>query len=89
MSIISQTKERGVSLRRTFMIMLLVSLALTALLLLTAFQTIQSFRKLSEATDIYIELQEAADRLMKASDYLTDEVQCYTVLGEREHIGLY
>lgn len=89
MNILKNTREQGVSLRKTFLVMLFTSLTLTALLLFTAFQTIKTFHELSEATDVYIELQEAADSLMKASDYLTDEAQCYTVLGKREHLDNY
>lgn len=89
MGFISQAKEKGVSLRRTFMFMLFVSVALMVFLLFSIFQTIQSFNSLSDATDTYIELQEAADNLMKASDYLTDEAQCYTVLGDRKHMENY
>ena len=89
MSFIKQTKEQGVSLRMTFLIMLLVSVLITTLLLFTTYQTIMSFRALSNATDIYIDLQDAADSLMKASDYLTDEAQCYTVLGLRKHLDNY
>ena len=89
MSFISRTKEKGVSLRSTFILMLLISVSLMVFLLVSIFQTIRSFNNLSDATDTYIELQEAADSLMKASDYLTDEAQCYTVLGEREHMENY
>lgn len=89
MSFISRTKEQGVSLRKTFILMLLISVALMLFLLFSVFRTIQSFNRLSDATDTYIELQEAADNLMKASDYLTDEAQCYTILGEREHMENY
>ncbi len=89
MSFISRAKEKGVSLRRTFMVMLIISVSLMVFLLFSIFQTIQSFNKLSDATDTYIELQEAADNLMKASDYLTDEAQCYTILGDREHMENY
>ena len=89
MSFIKQTKEQGVSLRMTFLIMLLVSVLITTLLLFTTYQTIMSFHALSNATDIYIDLQDAADSLMKASDYLTDEAQCYTVLGLRKHLDNY
>ena len=89
MSIIKDTKENGVSLRRTFVIMLFITIALTALLIASIIQAIHSFYTLSDATDTYIELQEASDSLMKASDYLTDEAQCYTVLGKREHLDNY
>lgn len=37
----------------------------------------------------YIDLQEAADSLLKASDYLTEQAQCYTVIGERQHLDAY
>ena len=89
MSVIRQNREQGVSLRKTFLIMLCVSIAITVLLQFTAFRTIQSFDRLSDATEAYIELQEAADSLMKASDYLTDEAQCFTVLGDRQHMENY
>ena len=89
MSIIRHTKEQGVSLRATFLCMLFVSIALTGLLLFTTYQTITSFHALSDATDTYIDLQDAADSLMKASDYLTEEAQCYTVLGQRQHLDNY
>ena len=88
-SILRQTREQGISLRKTFLAMLFVSIAITALLLFMAFHTIKSFHALSDATDTYIELQEAADSLMKASDYLTDEAQIYTVLGDRAHMENY
>ena len=87
--LMKRTKEDGVSLRTTFIIMLVLSLGITAVLLYSTFQTIRSFHALSDATDTYIELQDAADSLMKASDYLTDEVQRYTVLGLSKHLDNY
>ncbi len=89
MNLIKQVKEQGISLRRTFLVMLLVSILLTIVMLFTAFRTIRTFTRLSDATDTYIELQETADNLMKASDYLTEEAQCYTVLGDREYMENY
>ena len=77
------------SLRPTFLLMFIISIGITAALLLMSYHTIRSYHALSEATDNYIELQDAADSLLKASDYLTDEAQCYTVLGERGHLDNY
>ena len=87
--LMQRKKEDGLSLRRTFAIMLVLSLSIMAFLLYTTYQTIKSYHALSDATDVYIELQDAADSLMKASDYLTDEAQRYTVLGLREHLDNY
>ena len=86
---IERIKREGLSLRLTFLLMLFVSLCITGVLLFTTYHTIQTFHSLSEATDAYIELQDAADSLMKASDYLTEEAQCYTVLGQRAHLDNY
>ena len=86
---LKKMKEDGLSLRLTFMVMLVVSLAITAALLFTSYRTIKSFRSLSSAMDTYIDTQEAADRLLKASDYLTEQAQCYTVSGDRRHLENY
>ena len=85
----NRIKEDGVSLRQTFLVMLVISLAITVALLFTNYRTIKSFRSLSDAMDTYIDLQEAADRLLKASDYLTEQAQCYTVIGDRRHLENY
>lgn len=80
---------RGVSLRRFSFLMLFFSLIVTAALLYTTFNTVKAFRGLSEATGDYIELAAAADALMDASDYLTEEVQRYTVISDRTHLENY
>ena len=85
----NRAKENGLSLRLTFLFMLFISLAVTAVLLFTTYRTIKSFHALSDATDTYIDLQEAADNLLKASDYLTEEAQCYSVVGDRKHLDNY
>lgn len=82
-------KEKGVSLRTTFILMLIFSLIVTAALLVTTYRTIRSYQALSKATDDYIEMQEAASSLLSASDYLTEEAQCYTVIGDRKHLENY
>ena len=82
-------KEEGISLRQTFAVMLIVSLVITALLLATTFFTLRDYYKLSGATDDYIVLNEAASGLLQASDFLTEEVQSYTVTGERVHLDHY
>ena len=84
-----EIRERGLSLRITFFVMLIVSLSVAAALLYTNFRTIKTFHSLADATDAYIDLQEAADRLLKASDYLTEQAQCYSVLGFRENLDNY
>jgi len=89
MNLIKKAKQEGLSLRVTFALMLAVSIAITIILLVTTYSTIQSFYALSRATDTYIELEDAASSLMSASDYLTEEAQAYTVMMERAHLDHY
>lgn len=83
------TKEKGLSLKTTSMIMMIVSLVITAVLLFMAFRTFRSFRNMEASTDDFIQMEEAAEELMQASDDLTEEAQCYTVLGDRTHMENY
>ena len=86
MKLVEKWKEKGISLRITSILMLIVSIAITAALLFTAVETVRSFRRLAAATDDYMELEDAADTLMAASDYLTEEAQAYTAIGDRQHM---
>ena len=89
MQLIRRAKDEGLSMRLTFFLMLIISIGITVILLWTTYHTIISFHALSDATDNYIELQDVAASLLSASDYLTEEVQCYTVMGERQHLDNY
>jgi len=86
---VERIKREGLSLRLTFVIMLIISLGMTVCLLVASFLSFRSFRALSDATDTYIELQNTAQALLNASDYLTEEAQCYTVLVDRVHLDRY
>ena len=89
MSLVNKAKKNGVSLRITFLMMFIVVVAITSVLLIMSFYTLNSYNSLSETTDKYIELQDAAGSLMAASDYLTEEAQRYTVTGDRKHLDNY
>ncbi len=82
-------RSKGLSLRTTFTIMLILSGFITAALLFTTYKAFRSYHSMSEATDVYMELQEAAASLLNASDYLTEEARCYVVLGDRKHLDNY
>ena len=64
-------------------------IAVALILLYITISTVRAFDALSDATGDYIELAAAADDLMDASDYLTEEVQRYTVIGDRTHLENY
>lgn len=81
--------NEGISLRHLTFIVFVISFSVSAVLLFTTYRAFQSYHSLSNASDRYIEVEEAAFGLMNASDYLTEEAQCYVILGEREHLENY
>ncbi|MBR1796479.1 MAG: GGDEF domain-containing protein [Clostridiales bacterium] len=89
MSFIKRIREQGLSLKFTSTLMLIVSLVITAVLLYSTTKAFEGFREMEKSTDDYIALQEAASELMTASDYLTEQVQSYAVMGDREYLDNY
>ena len=73
----------------TSRLILAFSLIVTAVLIFSTVKAIRSYRALDNSTDIYITLEEQAYELMSASDYLTEQVQRYTVSGERRYLDNY
>ena len=69
-----------------------ILIIISAIIIFLVFEIVTetgTFDDLLDVTETYIELQEEAGSLMDASDYLTEEAQCYTVLGERAHMDNY
>ena len=89
MQVLKETKEKGISLRTTSYLMVIISVIIAVALLFTGIRAFRSFRAMEGSTDDYIALTEAASELMSASDYLTEEVQCFTVMGDRKHMENY
>ena len=89
MSVIRKIKEKGLSLKTYSHTMLFVSIVVTVLLIASSIVAYVNFMALEHSSDNFIELEETASDLMEASDYLTEQVQCYTVLGEREYLDNY
>ena len=69
--------------------MLIVSIGITVILVIFSVRAFISFKALEDSTGIYIEIEERASTLMDASDYLTEQVQCYTVIGKRVYLDNY
>ena len=53
MKLVEKWKEKGISLRITSILMLIVSIAITAALLFTAVETVRSFRRLAGLQSYY------------------------------------
>lgn len=89
MQAVKKTKGKAISLKTTSILMVIISVIIAIALLITGIRAFRSFRAMERSTDNYIALTEAASELMSASDYLTEEVQCFTVMGDRKHMENY
>ena len=89
MQALRESKGKGLSLKAVSFMMLIAFVVIAIMLLIASTRTIRSFQRMEKVTNNYIALQEATAELMSASDYLTEEVQCYTVIGDRKHMDNY
>ncbi|MBQ1870832.1 MAG: diguanylate cyclase [Lachnospiraceae bacterium] len=81
--------ERGISVRFSYAIMTVLIALLVSGLIYMINEASVLYNDLSVATDDYIVLTRAAKDLMDASDYLTQEVQLFTVSKDTEHMDKY
>ena len=88
-SVFRKIKEQGVSLKIASTLMLIVSIGITSVIVFASARAFSNFMALEKSTNEYIALEEEASKLMVASDYLTEEVQCYTVMGDRKYLDNY
>ena len=89
MSIFRKVKENGIRLRWVHIIIIIFTAVISFFMLYETFRFSAAFEDVTGATDEYIELQKDADGLMNASDYLTQEVQNFTVTAEKIHLINY
>ena len=82
----NQKSLAGISIRTLNIIMFAIAVILAALLLLATNQVSDSYEIMQDATEEYIECQTAAQDMMSASDYLTEQVRSFTVTGEAEYV---
>lgn len=81
--------DRGISLRTIHLCLIIGAAIICSLMLFATYQLSVSFSNLTEKAELQIELRKAARELMDASDYLTEKVQRYSVLGERHFLDEY
>ena len=89
MSIFRKVKENGIRLRWVHIIIIVFTAVISFFMLYETFRFSAAFEDVTGATDEFIELQKDADGLMNASDYLTQEVQDFTVTTEKIHLINY
>lgn len=88
--IVSQKlKEKGLPLKATHIVMIFMTIIIMIHLLINTIQTAVDYQRLNAVTEEFIELQQAADDLMAASDYLTDKVQRFTISMDSDDMLAY
>ena len=81
--------RRGISLRRLNIVILIISVLLSAGLLLAMNRTNSIYDETHEYTEQFIEWRSSSYDLQRASDYLTEQMQDFTVTGDREYLDNY
>ncbi len=82
-------KNEGISLRTINLWLIIGAVIISGVMLYFTFQLSSSFRHLTETSEQQIELRNAARELLDASDYLTENVQRFTVRGEMKFLEGY
>ena len=84
-----EKENEGVSLRTIQIWLIVGSIVFFSALLFFSFYFSANIKSFTEVTDKHIEFRKDALELMDASDYLTENVQRFTVNGERRFLNAY
>ena len=85
----SEEARRNVSIRRIIIALALVTMVISIMLLTATYYTDAGYTRLSENMESYIQWQRDANDLQNGSDYLTEQVRCFVVTGNRQYLDNY
>ena len=86
---LNQRPEKGISLRAINICLIIGAVLLSGLIFFFTFRLSFVFHRVTEAAEEQIDLRKAALELMDASDYLTENVQRFTVQGDMRFLEAY
>ena len=81
--------KKAISIRLVHILMLVCTAVIVLLLVFSTRQSSSIFSTLSSETENYIVRQKAAHDLMEASDFLTENVQRFTLDGDTKYLNQY
>ncbi len=84
-----ETIKKGISHRRLHLWLTLVVIMFSAAVIINTLHITRAFLRVTEASEQFTELHNAAHQLMSASDYLTEQVQRFTLDGDRKYMDNY
>ncbi len=79
----------GISHRRVHLWLVIIIIIFSGTIVFSTFRMVNTFMRVTAAAKQYAELQKAAHELMNASDYLTEQVQCFTINGDMIFLEQY
>ncbi len=82
-------KEKGISHRKVHFWLVVIILIFSSSVVFSTFRLTDSFKRITDAARQHSELQTAAHELMNASDYLTEQVQRFTLNGDIRFLEQY
>ncbi len=86
---ISNNREKGISHRVVHIWLVIIIVIFSGTVVYTTFRLTNSFLRITAASRQNSELQKAAHELMNASDYLTEQVQRFTIDGDERFLDQY
>ena len=85
----THTASKGLSLRVIHICLIVAAAVLSSVMIFFTFHVFTSYEKLTEVSETHAKLREDALELMTASDYLTENVQRFTIEGDTEFMNRY
>ena len=84
-----QKQHNGFSLRVFNFWMVVATVVMTVIMVFSIYRLSSSFLRLTDATESHIAMEEAATKLMDASDYLTEKAQRFAGTGNMQFLEEY
>ena len=85
----SKEPKKGISHRVVHIWLVIITIVFSGAIMYSTFRLSNAFRRVTDASRKYSELQKAAHELMNASDYLTEQVQRFTIDGDVRFMNQY
>lgn len=82
-------ENKGIRLRRLNIVLIVMAVLLFLLLIYSTYSTMQSYSRMQEATERYIDSQKNASDMQSGSDYLTEQVRLFVFTGDIEDLNNY
>ncbi|MCR4615259.1 MAG: diguanylate cyclase [Clostridiales bacterium] len=89
MSTTKKKRKDGISLKTINALLIILALVITGLVFFSTYKLFLSFSNMTETSEQQILMRKAARELMDASDYLTENVQRFTVHGDMTFLNNY